>query len=201
MDAQGASSPTPRGGLPDGTGVAAGKDVVSRGCVTYPLRTVAHDRPPADRGFLHTGRHLVASTAKKRGGTAHESLSVRHDEDAWTAEELAEVRAELEADVARLGVELDEAEHDLVEMMRSYADGAGDDQADAGAATWEREHELSLANNARDLLMQTLRALERINTGSYGDCEACGNPIGKMRLQAFPRATLCMTCKQKQERR
>lgn len=142
----------------------------------------------------------MTRTAKK-GGDAHVSLSVRDDEDAWTAEELAEVRTELEADVARLGVELHDAEQDLVELMRSYADGAGDDQADAGAATWEREHELSLANNARDLLSQTTRALDRIVAGSYGDCESCGNPIGKMRLQAFPRATLCMTCKQKQERR
>ena len=116
-------------------------------------------------------------------------------------EELAELRAELEADVERLTAELDEAEEDLVELMRSYGDGAGDDQADAGAATWEREHELSLTNNARSLLQQSLHALERIDQGTYGDCESCGTPIGKMRLQAFPRATLCMTCKQKQERR
>ena len=35
----------------------------------------------------------------------------------------------------------------------------------------------------------------------YGICESCGNPIGKMRVMAFPRATLCMTCKQREERR
>ncbi|GAA1180202.1 hypothetical protein GCM10009584_22710 [Ornithinimicrobium humiphilum] len=131
----------------------------------------------------------------------HASLSVREDEAPWTADELAEVRSELEADVARLSAEVDEAEHDLVELMRSFGDGAGDDQADAGAATWEREHELSLTNNAKGLLMQSLHALERMDAGTYGDCESCGRPIGKMRLQAFPRATLCMTCKQKQERR
>ena len=129
------------------------------------------------------------------------SLSVREDETPWTVEELAEVRAELEADVQRLTAELDEAEEELVELMRSYGDGAGDDQADAGAATWEREHELSLTNNARSLLEQSQHALERIALGTYGDCESCGTAIGKMRLQAFPRATLCMTCKQKQERR
>lgn len=129
------------------------------------------------------------------------SLSVREDETPWTVEELAEVRAELEADVQRLTAELDEAEEELVELMRSYGDGAGDDQADAGAATWEREHELSLTNNARSLLEQSQHALERIELGTYGDCESCGTAIGKMRLQAFPRATLCMTCKQKQERR
>ncbi|GGK68784.1 TraR/DksA family transcriptional regulator [Ornithinimicrobium pekingense] len=131
----------------------------------------------------------------------HETLSVRDDEAPWSAEELAEVRAELEADAERLSAEVHEAEHDLVELMRSYGDGAGDDQADAGAATWEREHELSLTNNAKALLLQTLHALERMNNGTYGDCESCGRPVGKMRLQAFPRATLCMTCKQKQERR
>lgn len=128
-------------------------------------------------------------------------LTVREGEEPWTVEELAQVRAELEADVQRLTAELDEAEEDLVELMRSYGDGAGDDQADAGAATWEREHELSLTNNARSLLEQSTHALERIEEGTYGDCEACGTPIGKMRLQAFPRATLCLTCKQKQERR
>ncbi|WP_202863640.1 TraR/DksA family transcriptional regulator [Ornithinimicrobium avium] len=128
-------------------------------------------------------------------------LSVREGEEPWTVEELAEVCTELESDVQRLTEELDEAEEDLVELMRNYGDGAGDDQADAGAATWEREQELSLTNNARSLLEQTQHAVERIEEGTYGDCESCGTPIGKMRLQAFPRATLCLTCKQKQERR
>ena len=139
------------------------------------------------------------ANTKKAG--LHTALSVREGEDPWTAEELAEVRAELEADEARLSAEVEEAEQDLVELMRSYGDGAGDDQADAGAATYEREHELSMTANARGLLDQTRHALERIDAGTYGDCESCGTPIGKMRLQAFPRATLCLTCKQKQERR
>ncbi len=51
------------------------------------------------------------------------------------------------------------------------------------------------------MLEQTEHALERLADGSYGTCESCGNPIGKMRLQAAPRATLCMPCKTKQERR
>lgn len=141
----------------------------------------------------------MANTDKDGG--AHTSLSVREGEDAWTAAELAEVRAELEGDEARLAAEVDEAEQDLVELMRSFGDGAGDDQADAGAATYEREHEMSMTANAKGLLDQTRHALARIDDGSYGDCESCGTPIGKMRLQAFPRATLCLTCKQKQERR
>ena len=73
--------------------------------------------------------------------------------------------------------------------------------ADLGAKTFEREHEMSLANNARDLLVQTEHALARIDAGTYGRCENCGNPIGKLRLQANPRATLCVSCKQREERR
>jgi RNA polymerase-binding transcription factor DksA len=51
------------------------------------------------------------------------------------------------------------------------------------------------------MVQQTERALERINNKTYGKCEECGNFIGKARLQVFPRATLCMVCKQKEERR
>ena len=45
------------------------------------------------------------------------------------------------------------------------------------------------------------RALARIADGTYGVCESCGKPIGKRRLMAFPRATMCMECKQREERR
>ena len=54
---------------------------------------------------------------------------------------------------------------------------------------------------AQDLLDQGERALDRIDAGTYGVCESCGQPIGKARLLAFPRATLCVECRQRQERR
>jgi RNA polymerase-binding protein DksA len=132
---------------------------------------------------------------------APSALAVRADEAPWTAKELREVRAEIESDIAHLRGEITVAEADLVGLMRDAGDGAGDDQADAGAKTFEREQEISLANNAREMLQQNLHALERLDDGSYGICESCGNPIGKLRLQAAPRATLCLTCKTKQERR
>ncbi len=141
------------------------------------------------------------TATKKSASTKALDLPVLDQEDPWPPAEHAEVRGELEADRERLQGEVDEAEADLAELMRDSGEGSGDDQADAGAATWEREHELSLANNAKELLEQIVHALERIEEGSYGACESCGNAIGKMRLQAFPRATLCLTCKQKQERR
>jgi DnaK suppressor protein len=125
----------------------------------------------------------------------------RPGEDPWTAEEVAELQAELEGDAARLTREISTAETGIADLLRDSGEGAGDDQADAGTKNFEREHEMSIANNARDMLLQTDRALARLAAGTYGVCESCGEPVGKYRLQAFPRATLCMPCKQKQERR
>jgi RNA polymerase-binding protein DksA len=129
------------------------------------------------------------------------TLVVREDEEPWTDAELADVRAEIESDIRALRGELEQARHELVDLMRDSGDGAGDDQADAGAKTYEREQEIALADNAREMLRQNEHALERLEDGSYGVCESCGQPIGKLRLQAAPRATLCMPCKQRQERR
>ena len=132
---------------------------------------------------------------------APEALVVRADERPWTAAELAEVRALLEVEADRLRSEISEAESDIADLLRDSSDSGGEDQADTGSKTFEREHEMSLAASHREILGQTERALSRIDDGSYGVCESCGNPIGKARLQAFPRATLCMTCKQREERR
>ena len=128
-------------------------------------------------------------------------LAVRADESPWTAKELTVVRRELEADAQRLRAELADTESDLAELMRDGSDGAGNDQADLGSSTLTRDHEMSLADNWRDMLQQVEHALDRIEDGSYGLCERCGNPIGKQRLMAFPRATLCLSCKQREERR
>lgn len=133
--------------------------------------------------------------------TAASDLAVGGAEEPWGDAELAEVRAELEADVARVRAELDELATDLEGLLRNPGDGAGDDQADVGNANFEREHEISLARKSAEVLRQSERALGRMDDGTYGVCESCGGPIGKLRLQAFPRATLCMTCKKKQERR
>ncbi|MGW1377244.1 TraR/DksA family transcriptional regulator [Streptomyces sp. NPDC002446] len=128
-------------------------------------------------------------------------LAVRPGEDPWTPAEVAAARTELMDEVARLRLEITSAEDAIAGLMRDSGDGAGDDEADTGTKNITREHELALASNAREMLHQTERALGRLDTGTYGLCENCGDPIGKARMQAFPRATLCVACKQKQERR
>lgn len=122
-------------------------------------------------------------------------------ETPWSPAELKAIRIELSKELLRLKHELELIEAEMEALIADSGEGAGDDQADSGTKTFEREHEMSLVINARDMVLQTERALDRIDNKSYGNCEDCSNPIGKERLQVFPRATLCMICKQKEERR
>ncbi|MFT4299874.1 MAG: TraR/DksA family transcriptional regulator [Aeromicrobium sp.] len=128
-------------------------------------------------------------------------LLVRDDEDPWTDAEVAEVESELTGDLDRLRGELEQAARDLADLLRDGVEGAGNDQADVGSKGLERDAEMSLAANQRELLYQTEKALDRLQNGSYGQCESCGKAIGTGRLMAFPRATLCLVCKQREERR
>ena len=143
----------------------------------------------------------TTGTGTKPRGLGPESLPVRAGEEPWSAEEIAEVEADLRAEVDRLRADVASADQQLGDLLRDAGTGAGDDQADTSSKNFEREHEMSIANNARDMLSQSERALARIAAGTYGECESCGEGVGKARLQVFPRATLCRDCKEKQERR
>ena len=68
--------------------------------------------------------------------------------------------------------------------------GLDDEAADAGTATFEREKDLSIEQNVRDLLQKIDRALSRIDAGTYGICERCGKPIEKARVKALPYVSL-----------
>jgi RNA polymerase-binding protein DksA len=157
---------------------------------------------PTKRVAMKTNENRTPATAPAKSA-AHtaETFKVKPGEDPWTAAELAELRAELEGEVEHLTQEIKDAEQEIAGLFRDGSDGAGNDQADVGSTTLERYHELTLANNARDMLNQIEFALSRIDDGTYGVCDNCGNAIGKGRLQAFPRATLCVSCKERQERR
>jgi RNA polymerase-binding protein DksA len=121
--------------------------------------------------------------------------------DLWSTAELAGVRGELVAELTEMQGEYNRSMDELNALHQTGTDGAGDDQADAGSKTFEREQELSIAANRLDLLNQIQRAIERVDAGTYGMCESCGNPIPKARLKAFPMATLDVACKQREERR
>jgi RNA polymerase-binding protein DksA len=194
-------TPTPRG---PATGAGAGKGKPGGKNASRSSTKRAEPAKPADKTTAPAGRGSAGHGTDGAGpGTAvvdtAAALPVREGEDRWTAAELAEVRAALIEESAALEAEITAAASQIAEG--DGADGAGDDQADTGAKTYAREHELALTYNARDLLNQAGRAVARIDAGTYGICESCAKPVGKARLQAFPRATLCVSCKQREERR
>ncbi len=126
---------------------------------------------------------------------------VQEDESNWTKTELNAVRKTLLKEAEELSEEIALAEQSFHNLIMESGEGAGDDQADAGTKTFEREHEISILSNKKDLLDQTQLALERIDAGTYGACENCGKQIGKLRLQeANPRATMCMPCREREDR-
>ncbi len=119
-----------------------------------------------------------------------------------SAAETEKIRIALTARRDELQEEYDHTLAELAELQRDrLTDSAGDDQADTGTKTFEREQEITLANAILERITQVERALERLDEGSYGWCERCGNPIPVERLAAFPSATLCVSCKQLEERR
>lgn len=128
-------------------------------------------------------------------------LPYREGEEPWTDEELAEVIQELREEVGKHQRAIEQAENELKNLLQDSTEGAGRDPADVGSANFERDQEMSLAANARDMLKQSELALRMIAGGNYGRCESCGEPIGKGRLSVYPRATMCLSCKQRQERR
>ncbi|HET8525425.1 MAG TPA: TraR/DksA C4-type zinc finger protein [Actinomycetota bacterium] len=121
-----------------------------------------------------------------------------------TKKELDELRQRLEAERAELQEQLTTIEE--TQFATSQSDISGEvsfdeENADAGTFTFERERDLSIENNVRDLLGKIDRALSRMDEGTYGICSRCGRPIEKARLKALPYADLCIKDAQAQSRR
>ncbi|HYJ59952.1 MAG TPA: TraR/DksA C4-type zinc finger protein [Actinomycetota bacterium] len=121
-----------------------------------------------------------------------------------TAPEIKDLKARLLAEKAELGDQLTTIEDGTFAASQSDLSGEvgiDDEAADAGTATFEREKDLSIENNVRDLLQKIDRALTRIEAKTYGICERCGKPIEKTRIKALPYVDLCIKDAQAASRR
>ncbi len=91
-------------------------------------------------------------------------------------------------------------------LNRSQKEASGDlssysfHMADQGTDNFDREFSLNLVSSEQDILYEIDDALRRIDLGSYGACEECGDRIGKERLKALPFAKMCIQCKEKAEK-
>lgn len=117
---------------------------------------------------------------------------------AVTGERAEQIRAALLERLAELTGEHAEA---MAELEIAGVVDAGDDVADLGTKAFTREQEIVLVSTLRGRIDQVERALGRVAEGRYGWCESCAEEIPVARLTAFPSVTLCVRCKQLEERR
>jgi DnaK suppressor protein len=120
-----------------------------------------------------------ATTRTKTAGTRHDDARGR-------------LSAERVAAAARIAA----LERDIATIVESAKGGATDDEHDAEGATiaFERAQAMALLEETRTQVEALDTALARVETGSYGACESCGQDIAPERLVARPSATLCITC-------
>ena len=83
---------------------------------------------------------------------------------------------------------------DMTEERTMYAD-----PADRASAESDRSFTLRLRDRDRKLVHKIDEAMERIEDGSFGICDECGEEISRPRLEARPVTTLCIQCKSRQE--
>ena len=156
-----------------------------------PVKPVASPKPAAAKPAAPPAK--PAAPPRKRKGNAA----------GLTPSELEAIRKELYEHRELYRKELAELEAGTFNQSQSDLSGEvsfDEESADAGTFTFERERDLSLGNNIRDLLEKVEAALKRMDAGSYGECERCGRPNDKARLKALPYAVLCIDCKKAEER-
>ena len=130
-------------------------------------------------------------------------MATKSTKSPLTKKEVDELRERLRAERSDLQAQLNELEASTFSVNQSDLSGEmgfDEEYADAGTATFERERDLSLVNNLRDLTERIDKALTKIDEGTYGLCDRCGKPIEKLRLKALPYANLCIKDKQAEER-
>jgi DnaK suppressor protein len=116
--------------------------------------------------------------------------------------EVDRIRQSLRSRYDELTAEYEQAvQQSQVLRLVEIGDTAGDDQADSGTKTAERDAAQSLLRTILDRRAQFEHALSRLDEGTYGFCEGCSAPIPVERLEIFPSATSCVSCKQTRERR
>ncbi len=102
---------------------------------------------------------------------------------------LLERRERIEAELDQMGDEI-----------RSFADtqepdvGAKNHMADDGTNVFETERLATISDDLRDVLAQVNGALARMEDGTFGICQRCGQRVGEERLEAFPHVAFCIEC-------
>lgn len=113
-----------------------------------------------------------------------------------------DLRRRLMNERERVAREIDVLEGELADPSMDPVEERPHRQHMAEAASYavEREMDLTLEENAKNLLGRIDHALEKLEAGTYGVCDSCGGPIGRDRLRAAPHAAYCIECQRRRER-
>ncbi len=138
------------------------------------------------------GSKTTAKSTAKAAGGAKEKL---HDERAAFFAEQRQLLLDERANYIRSAESL-KAQADALALEHEPGDVQFDEEGgEGGTSNVDRELDLVLSAQARAAAAEIDRALEKIQNGTYGLCEQCGQQIPDARLQALPQAALCVACK------
>jgi DnaK suppressor protein len=107
-----------------------------------------------------------------------------------------QIRARLEAEKKRIQDELAQlvSSHPADERREGSPFGKREEEA---TESMELEKRLALENRLKALLAEVERAIQKMDSGTYGVCDVCNVAIDPARMEALPQAILCMSCRQK----
>ena len=120
---------------------------------------------------------------------------------------MAEISLDLDSARRALEAHLSRVDHELGELAKTRESaregkdetaGYGNGVGEAASETSSKERDLALIDNLEHVRGQVASALGRIEDGTYGTCQTCGQPIPRERLQALPFAGQCISCKSKE---
>ena len=108
---------------------------------------------------------------------------------------------DMREDILREIEHFDKNQRDGVREVEGEVSTYNTHPADMSSIAQEREKAFLLASHNRQVLKQINNAIERINNGTFGVCEVCGEKIDVERLSLIPFANLCLSCKSKLEKK
>ena len=120
-----------------------------------------------------------------------------------TAKQQDVFRNRLNQERARIQGDLDNLDAEIATLgmgQQTEGGGAGNHLADDATDIAEQERDLALIGTLQERMREVDRALERLEAGTYGICDRCGQPIAPERLDARPFATLCVNCQSQVDR-
>lgn len=102
----------------------------------------------------------------------------------------------MRAERAQIAAQIDDLTAEFDGIVASVAAESPDDEHDPSGSTtgFERQRVAALLDHARRRLAELDEAQARIDAGTFGVCEVCGQPIAPERLEARPTATTCISC-------